>query len=206
MWRSAHGRARAGLAAAAAVVAFSAMLGGGDARAETAVDVDSGFVMGVELGMPLARARELVRGVDWAYEPSFMADISADCASYGGELLFCAIVLAGPYDPSAPIAGFVVLSPEIVARGGVHVGMPLDAAREIWGAPTLSFHWANEGREFISFPDAPSGVVARGGDAEPGLETFSRHFGVYSDATADQEYHSTQKYQPGTTIGSLWVF
>lgn len=190
----------------AVAITLAAISWGGAATPQTDIDIDTGVVMGVEIGMPLYEARERVRGVDWDYEPRFMVDISADCASYRGETLFCALVLAGPYEEEAPIEGLVVLSDRLQARDGVRVGMSLDDAARLWGAPTLSFHYANEAREFITFANGPERISARGGYADPGEETFGAHFGIYPPETIDQEYQSTNAYLPGSTIGSLWLF
>lgn len=190
-----------------AVLAAATVFIGASAVAQDGPDVASRSVMGVEVGATLGDMRNRVKGVEWEFIGNYMVDLSADCASLGDEWLFCALTWAeSAYDPQLQIEGFVVLSDQLAARDGVRVGMPLDEAAALWGAPTLSFHYANEGREFIQFPNAPEGVSARGsygGDLE---ETFGGHYGVYPSDDGSQEYHETQKYDPKTVIGSLWVF
>lgn len=163
--------------------------------------------MEAEIGMSLGQARAAVSGVEWVYEPRFMVDISALCASDEGERLFCALVWAEEeYRDYSEIFVFVVLSGKLTAQNGVRVGMPLDEAARHWGAPTLGYSLDNEGREFIFFENGPVGILARGGFAEPGDETFGERFGVYPVDENGVELQRTEDYRPGTTIGSLWVF
>lgn len=185
-----------------AVASILSMTGG--AAAEDSADVGPGRVLTVTTDMTLGEARAALPDVVWRYEPIYMVDFSADCAERDGEALFCALVYEDPdFAASAEIEALVVVSPALRAAAGVRVGMPLAEAEQMWGDATLSFHYANEGREYVDFAAAPESISARAAlpGAEPGF-----HVGLYPAETANDEYQQTTDYKAGATIDSLWIY
>ena len=180
--------------------------------AAVAQSVERNRVLAVTTDMTLgeARAAQAAQGeVSWEYDPNFMVDIAADCATLMGAVQFCTLTQVEPeFNPNAPIEGVVVLGEQLETPAGVHVGMTIAEAEELWGKATLSFSYANEGREFIHFEGAPEGMAAR---ARPGPPLSTNHVGpvhvgVYPEETVNEEYQETTEYIPGAVINSLWLF
>lgn len=163
--------------------------------------IAGGGVMGVRTGVSLDQAKAAAPELAWVYEPAFMVDFSADCAlrEPGGEELFCALVYENPERNGGDmIEAVVVLSPALKTATGAHVGMPLAEAAALYGAPTLSYHLANEGREFLSFADAPDWLSFR-------ADRDGARAGVYPPLPSDAEFQETNRFRPDAVLDSLWI-
>lgn len=190
------------LLAAAAIVAS---LAPGVARSDGAVTSEgvAGLTLRMTLGEIAASGLDARLGGTWSYVPRFMVDFSAGCLERDGEALLCAIVYERPgYAPSDEVQGLVVLGAALSTEEGVRVGMPLSAVEAIWGEATLSFHTADEAREYIRFENGPEGLLFRGRSPSQGEADF--HVGIYSDELA--EYNETTEYRADAEIGSIWLF
>lgn len=186
--------------------ALAALLAGGAADAREPADIGQGRILEVEIGMTLAEARAATPWADWRYEPAFMVDFSADCVEHEGETLFCALVFEEEtFTASARVESLVALSAKLSAPGDVRVGMKLTEVEQVWGDATLAFSWANEGREFVSFASAPSGLSIRGDSATAGDAAMGAHIGLYPEETRGEEYQETKEYHADAVVSSIWA-
>ncbi|MCI4664521.1 MAG: hypothetical protein MRY74_07340 [Neomegalonema sp.] len=176
------------------------------AMAEDRPDITSESVLEIKVGMTLAQARKKTHGLKWTYEPRFMVDFSADCASKGGEIILCVLVYEEPKRKAdMKIQGIVVMSDKLSARDGVRIGMPLSEAAKRWGAVELSFNHADEAREYVAFAKGPKRISIRARRAD--AERFAGgHVGVYPEDKAGEEFQKTTRHHPGAVIDSIWLF
>ena len=88
-------------------------------------------------------------------------------------------------------------NPNALTAEGIGPGTSLKQAEAVYGKPTLSYHLANEGREYVRFAKQPSDNFAfRLGSF--GDETLA---GIY--AKSNDEYSETHNYKEDATI--QWI-
>ncbi len=80
---------------------------------------------------------------------------------------------------------------------GIGPGTSLQQAEAVYGKPTLSYHLANEGREYVRFANQPSDNIAFRMGAF-GDDTLA---GIY--ANSNDEYSETHDYKEDATI--QWI-
>ena len=187
-----------------AFLTLTALLVASPAAADPAVR--DGAVMGVRSGMTLEAARAAVPTLNWIYEVDFMVDFSALCAVKGGpetgETQFCALVPQRDAERGADmIEAIAVFGGDLKTPEGVHPGMSVAAAAEIYGQPSLSYSLENESREFLVFDGAPEWMSFRATSqsSDEGLA------GVYPATGADESYHETSEYADDATLDALWI-
>lgn len=149
-----------------------------------------------------------------SFHSLFMVDLSALCVRSDGEDAICAIAFAeDSYSAGAAVESVIVSSPVCNDASGVGPGTPVSTAIEAYGEPTFGFSWDNEGREYVSFADAPSNFLFRarsdtadaeaqsGGPNVPGGE----HGGDYRGVEGDGSYFETSTAYPDAEIREVWI-
>jgi len=134
-------------------------------------------------------------GLTGLYEANYMVDLSAYCFEEGRETLVCGFTFYA--DEPADDEDIVFLMTDnhrYRTAENIGPGSTLAEAEAIYGEATLSFHYANEGREYVQFANAPDGLMFRPDPVEGDM--FA---GVY-DETDGGEYFETNEYGPETTI------
>ncbi|WP_299327499.1 hypothetical protein [Parasphingopyxis sp.] len=145
---------------------------------------------------------------------TYMVDLSALCVRSEGEDALCAITFAEEsYTAEAAVESLIVSSPICNDAAGVGPGTPVSTAIEAYGEPTFGFSWDNEGREYVTFANAPSNFLFRarsdtadaetqtGGLTVPGGE----HGGDYSGVEGDGTYFETSTAYPDAEIREVWI-
>lgn len=154
------------------------------------------------------------QGTVLSFYSTFMVDFSALCARSDGGDAICALAFAeDDYAPDAGVESLIVASPVCNTLAGVGPGTPVATAVEAYGAATFSFSWENEGREFVSFANAPQNYIfrarseaaeanaANGGMNSPGGE----HGGDYSGVEGDGSYFESDTGYPDAEIREVWI-
>ena len=161
-----------------------------------------------KLGMTLGELKQISdRETEFKLESPFMVDINAISVSKLGEVQYYILYLAGttshpdsitPTDKDS-ITHLMTKNPNYQTLAGVKVGTTIKQAEAIYGNAVLSYHTANESREYVTFSahSADSKLKFRPNSIKNGFA------GIYPETSA--EYHQTEKYQDEAEIGSIEV-
>ncbi|MEB3211181.1 MAG: hypothetical protein VKL39_07495 [Leptolyngbyaceae bacterium] len=156
-----------------------------------------------QLGMTFAELKQaLPPDTEYVVESPFMVDFDAVTVRQNGEELFHILYFAGDtFSDDSIVQGVMTKNEEYQTAEGIGVSSPIQAAEEAYGNATLSYSWANEGREYVRFENPPavnlSFRVWRG-------DTPSTDFvGVYPSTTP--EFNETEEYIEGAAIKAILV-
>lgn len=134
-------------------------------------------------------------GLTGTYEANYMVDLSAYCFEEGYETLVCGFTFyADEPSDEDDIVFLMTDNHRYRTAENVGPGSTLAEAEAVYGEATLSFHYANEGREYVQFANAPEGMMFRPDPVEGDM--FA---GIY-ETTNGAEYFETNEYDPDTTI------
>ena len=133
-------------------------------------------------------------------ESPYIVDFDAIAVQQGGKALFYILY---PADTQlADTDKFEILvtdNSQFQTAEGVGPGMPLKQAETIYGQATLSYHMANESREYAKFAQQPADRI----HFRPKASNEVRFAGIYP--TPPQEYNETQEFAADTAIATVEV-
>lgn len=147
------------------------------------------------------------------FEPAYMVDFGALCALSGGEDAICVIFESydvEAYDGDIEVMAMGVYAEECRTAEGVGPGTSVADAVAAYGAARFGFSYENEGREYVSFAEAPDAYSFRAqsaiGDAINGdaLRAPGPHGGDYAGVEGDS-YFETMVAQPDARLWEIWV-
>lgn len=147
------------------------------------------------------------------FEPAYMVDFGALCALSGGEDAICVIFESydvEAYDGDIEVMAMGVYADECRTVEGVGPGTSVADAVAAYGAARFGFSYDNEGREYVSFADAPDAYSFRAesaiGEAIDGdaLTAPGPHGGDYAGVEGDS-YFETMVAQPDARLWEVWV-
>ncbi|MGF1497912.1 MAG: hypothetical protein ACFB8W_13975 [Elainellaceae cyanobacterium] len=180
-----------------------------DAEAAATADIPADLLISPDgigaatLGMTLGSLKQAMGPeTEFIAESPFMVDFDAIAVRRNGEVLFYILHLAGePLTEDGKIQGLLTINPAFRTAAGVGVGVPIAAAEDLYGDATLSYHTANESREYVRFENHPGNNISfgtRGGGAAP--VDFA---GIYSTQSGD--YYETKEYREDAAIRAILV-
>ncbi len=152
-------------------------------------------------------------GTVLSFEPNFMVDFGALCARSGGEDAICTMFESYDvegYRPDIEAQGLAVYSDRCRTGEGVGPGTSITDAVRGYGNASFAFNYDNEGREYVSFADAPKAYSFRAesetGEAMQGdgLRPPGRHGGNYAGVQGEG-YFETGVTQPDARIWEIWI-
>lgn len=152
-------------------------------------------------------------GTVLSFEPNFMVDFGALCARSGGEDAICTMFESYDvegYRPDIEAQGLAVYSNQCRTGEGVGPGTGIAAAVHTFGNASFAFNYDNEGREYVSFANAPRAFSFRAesetGEAMQGdgLRPPGRHGGNYAGVQGEG-YFETGVAQPDARIWEIWI-
>lgn len=152
-------------------------------------------------------------GTALSFQPAYMVDFGALCALSGGEEAICVIFESyevEDYRADIETVAMGVYADQCQTAEGVGPGTSIDDAVAAYGAARFGFSYDNEGREYVSFADAPSVYSFRAesaaADAIEGdaLRASGRHGGDYNGVQGDS-YFETVVAQPDAKIWEIWL-
>ncbi|MEM9451528.1 MAG: hypothetical protein AAGA75_23760 [Cyanobacteria bacterium P01_E01_bin.6] len=156
-----------------------------------------------QLGMTFGELKQILPpDVEYIIESPFIVDFDAIAVQQAGDVQFYILYFAGDtFSDDAIIQGLMTENSAYQTAQGVGVDTPIQTAEESYGDATLSYSWANEGREYVRFENPPAVNLAfrvwRG-------DTPSTDFvGVYPSSSA--EYNETQEYIDDAVIKAILV-
>ncbi|MEB3356586.1 MAG: hypothetical protein VKK04_07655 [Synechococcales bacterium] len=155
------------------------------------------------LGMTLETLKQTMGPeTEFVEESSFMVDFDAIAVRRDGEVLFYILHLAGePLTEDGKIQGLLTTNPAFRTAAGVGVGVPIAAAENLYGDATLSYHTANESREYVRFASHPGNNISFGtGGGGAGATDFA---GIYPAQSG--EYYEASDYRQDATIQTVLV-
>ncbi|MBC7986710.1 MAG: hypothetical protein H7X93_08585 [Sphingomonadaceae bacterium] len=122
-------------------------------------------VAGVPLGPTLGDfAAAFPAGSRLVFRPNAMVDIGQLCLVTGGEPQICADFLSygiTEYAPDIELAQISAHGDQCRTAEGVGPGSTIEEAAAAYGRPNFSFNYDNEGREYVSFANAPQPYAFR---------------------------------------------
>lgn len=148
-----------------------------------------------------------------SFQPVYMVDFGALCARSVGEDAICVIFESyevEEYQPDIEVMAMGVYADECRTAEGVGPGTSIADAVAAYGAARFGFSYENEGREYVSFADAPDAYSFRAesatGDAIDGdaLRAPGRHGGDYTGVEGDS-YFETMVAQPDAQLWEIWI-
>lgn len=148
------------------------------------------------------------------FYPNYMVDFGALCVRSEGEDAICALFEnyeVDGYAGGTEITGFSVLSDKCRTAEGVGPGTAIADAVEAYGPATFGFNYENEGREYVTFENAPEAYGFRAeSDADEAIEgdgtrPNGRFGGDYAGVTGDGSYFETDRAQPDARLWEIWV-
>jgi len=166
-----------------------------------ALPIDSTGIGAARRGMTVGEVRAaLGEGVRLG-EPDdrFLVDAVAVPVIEGGDTLYHLLFFGRDAVSDADLVEHVATtSPRARTTEGIGPGSTLAAAAAVYGEPTLSFHTADESREYAAFPAQPARVRFR---VLPGADdaTFAGEYGAL------EEFSTTRRYDPDARIGMVLV-
>lgn len=129
-----------------------------------------------------------------------MVDFDAIAVQQGEKALFYILY---PADTQlADTDKFEILvtdNPQFQTAEGVGPGMPLKQAETIYGQAMLSYHMANESREYVKFAQQPADRIY----FRPKASEEAGFAGIYPNPP--QEYNETQEFAADTSISTVQV-
>ncbi|RED15417.1 hypothetical protein [Parasphingopyxis lamellibrachiae] len=147
------------------------------------------------------------------FEPVYMVDFGALCALSGGEDAICVIFESydvEEYEGDIEVVAMGVYADQCRTAEGVGPGTSITDAVAAYGAARFGFSYDNEGREYVSFADAPDAYSFRAesviGDAieGEGLRAPGPHGGDYTGVEGDG-YFETMVAQPDAELWEIWI-
>ena len=148
------------------------------------------------LGMTLGDLRAAAAPDVTVGQPEpYMVDWDGVPVVRGADTLYHVLVpYDTPPDDSLPLELLATQHPSMRTAEGVGPGVTLARAAEVYGSPTLSYSWSDEGREYARFPRHPAeGIHFR---VEPASDTVA-FAGVYA---SDGEYNETTTWDPNGRV------
>lgn len=189
--------------------------GGADAPFDPECVIDEDRIAGVRIPATLGDfAQSFPAPTALRFHPAFMVDFGAFCTMSAGEDAICAIFESyevEDYSPAIEVVGMAVYAPQCRTGAGVGPGSDIATAVAAYGAASFGFNYGNEGREYVSFANAPQNYSFRadspGSDAPPeGNWPGGRFGGDYTDVEGEGgEFFETQTARPGATIWEVWI-
>lgn len=178
-----------------------------DSEDETIVDeafliTEAGFGL-AQLGMTLGELKQAMPpDTEYIVESPFMVDFDAITVRQGDTDLFHILYFAGDsFTDDSIVQGLITEHTSYQTMEGVGVETPIQTAEAAYGNATLSYSWANEGREFVRFENPPAPNLSFRvwqGDA-PSVDFV----GIYSSTTA--EYNETEEYAEDAAIKAIVI-
>jgi len=148
-----------------------------------------------------------------SFQPVYMVDFGALCARSVGEDAICVIFESydvEEYQPDIEVMAMGVYADQCRTAEGVGPGTSIADAATAYGAARFGFSYDNEGREYVSFADAPDAYSFRAestaGDAIEGdaLRAPGPHGGDYTGVEGDS-YFETVVAQPDAQLWEIWL-
>jgi hypothetical protein len=148
-----------------------------------------------------------------SFQPVYMVDFGSLCALSGGEEAICVIFESydvEEYDGDIEVVAMGVYADQCRTAEGVGPGTSIADAVAAYGAARFGFSYDNEGREYVSFADAPDAYSFRAesaiGDAIEGeaLRAPGPHGGDYTGVEGDG-YFETMVAQPDAELWEIWI-
>nr|WP_290221463.1 hypothetical protein [Trichocoleus desertorum] len=154
-----------------------------------------------QFGMTLGGVKQaLGPETSFKVESPYMVDLDAIAVQQGGKALF--YILYPANTQLADTDKFEILvtdNPQFQTAEGVGPGMPLKQAETIYGQAALSYHMANESREYVKFAQQPADRI----HFRPQTQDKAGFAGIYSSPA--QEYNETQEFAPDAAIKTVEV-
>ncbi|WP_298016868.1 hypothetical protein [uncultured Parasphingopyxis sp.] len=189
--------------------------GGDDAAFDPDCVIGEDRIAGVRIPATLgAFAESFPASTALRFESAYMVDFGALCALSGGEDAICAFFESydvEEYSPDVEVIGMATYAQQCRTEAGVGPGTSIETAVAAYGDASFGFNYSNEGREGVSFPNAPQNFSFRADS--PASETPPAEGnwpngpfgGDYSDVEGDGEYFETATAMPGATIWEVWI-
>ncbi|MEP0819122.1 MULTISPECIES: hypothetical protein [Trichocoleus] len=154
-----------------------------------------------QFGMTLGEVKQaLGPETSFKVESPYIVDFDAIAVQQGKETLFYilypAVTQLGDTDK------FEILltdNPQFQTAEGVGPGMALQQAETIYGQATLSYHTANESREYVKFAQQPADRI----HFRPQTQDKAQFAGIYPSPA--QEYNETQAFAPDAAIKTVEI-
>lgn len=195
--------------------AVSGLAAAVDAAFDPACDIEEGRVAGMDIPATFGDfAGGFAQQTTLSFYQTYMVDLSALGARAGGEDAICAIgFYEESYSAETPVEGLIVISELCATHDGIGPGTPVARAAETYGEATYGFSWDNEGREYVSFANAPENYNfrARSATAEQNAQSGGtnipggEHGGDYRGVEGDGSYYETATGYPDAVIREIWV-
>jgi hypothetical protein len=169
---------------------------------DTRLISEDGFGL-AQLGMTFAELKAtLPPETEYVVMSPFMVDFDAIAVQHDGKVLFHILYFAGDtFTDDSVLQGLMTENPEYQTAEGIGVNTPIQVAEAAYGNATLSYSWANEGREYVRFENPPA--VNLSFRVWRGDEPSTDFVGLYSSSTA--EFNETEDYIEGGEIKAIIV-
>ncbi|HBB32593.1 MAG TPA: hypothetical protein DDZ80_30515 [Cyanobacteria bacterium UBA8803] len=152
--------------------------------------------------MTLGQLKQLLKGkAEFKMKSPFMANYDAIAIVQGGKEQYYILYPTGaPMRDVDIIEALVTDNPNYQTPEGIGPGTPLKQAQAAYGEPNLSYHQANESREYVKFTKQPSKDIAfRLGAANDGSLA-----GIYP--ATQKEFNQTKEFKKTATIRFVEVY
>ncbi|MEM8695121.1 MAG: hypothetical protein AAGE05_03760 [Pseudomonadota bacterium] len=152
-------------------------------------------------------------GTALSFQPVYMVDFGSLCARSGGEDAICVIFESYDvenYRADIPVMAMGVYSDQCRTAEGVGPGTSIADTVASYGAARFGYSYENEGREYVSFANAPDAYSFRAesetGEAMQGEanQPPGRHGGDYAGVEGDS-YFETNVSQPDARLWEIWI-
>jgi hypothetical protein len=152
-------------------------------------------------------------GTTLSFSPAYMVDFGALCVRADDADALCAIFESyevEAYSPDIESFALAVYTPVCRTASGIGPASRVDDVAAEYGPATFGFNYENEGREYVSFENAPSAFSFRAesviGEAEEEarVRPAGRYGGNYAGVEGDG-YFETNRAHSDARLWEIWI-